>query len=206
MKKWNRVITLSTAGIGLALLNGCAAFQASVGTVDVNQQRHYDQKFDYTDMKNVASVMTDSMLSSKFLNEETQPPIMIFAGVRNKTTDYLDTENLSNKMRTLLFKSGAMQFVNEGRRAELLKEQGYQAANATPETQAAIGKQLGAKYMVTGTLTEMESQSPDQVRISRKKTSYYKLTAEVTNLESGLLSWTDDVEFAREASVPIIKW
>ena len=118
----------------------------------------------------------------------------------------MDTKNLTDRVRTLLFQTGKVQFVNEARRKDLLAEQAYQAEQATAETQAAIGRQLGAKYMITGSLTEMTQETPRQVRVSKTKMNYYKLTFEVTNLETGLISWITEDEFARKARTPIVGW
>lgn len=65
----------------------------------------------------------------------------------------------------MVIQSGKAQFVNESRREELLKEQGYQAAHATAETQTAVGRQLEGG-MLTGSLIEMEDRSKRQVRVS----------------------------------------
>ena len=51
------------------------------------------------------------------------------------------------------------------------------------------------KSMLTGSLTEMSQRSPDQVRISRKKVSYYKLTLEITDLKTGLIRFFQSYKF-----------
>lgn len=198
--------SVSLVAAALALSTGCAAFRASTTDVDVNQPKHMSQNYDYTDMRNITQGVVDEIGASPFLSNQPQPPIMMVAGVQNRTSRYVDTKALTDKIRTSLIQSGKAQFVNEARREELLKEQGYQAAHATPATQAAVGRQLGAKYMVSGSLIEMESSSPRQVRVSKQKLSYYKLTVEVTDLESGLITWTTEKEFARQASLPLIGW
>ena len=185
--------------LGLTL-TGCAAFRASTQDVDLSKDKeHFDSKYDYQDMRNITEDIVTQLESSQFLNDQSEPPIVMIAGVNNATDQYVDTKTLTDRMRTLLFKSGKMQFVNAARRDELLKEQGYQAAHATPETAVNVGQQLGAKYMLSGTLSEMKSTSPRQVRVSRQTINYYKLTMEVTDLQTGLLAWTTEVEFAREA-------
>ena len=131
---------------------------------------------------------------------------MMIAGVQNRTSEYVDTKSLSDRIRTLLFKTKTVRFVNAARRTDLLKEQGYQAAHATPESQAEVGRQLGANYMLSGALAEMKNRSGRQVRMSRKELNYYKLTMEVTDLTSGELVWTTEEEFARQASKPLIGW
>ena len=60
--------------------------------------------------------------------------------------------------------------------------------------------------MLSGSITEMRQSSPRQVRVSKQKLSYYKLTLEVTDLETGELLWTGEQEMARQASQPIIGW
>jgi uncharacterized protein (TIGR02722 family) len=191
----------------LALIaTGCAAFRASTKEVDVEETRHMDADYDYSDMRNISSAVAGELLASAFLGKYTEPPIFMIAGVENRTSNYVDTKGLTDKIRTSLFNAGKAQFVNEARREDLLKEQGYQAANATPETQVSVGRQLGAKFMISGSLMEMRNDSPKQVRVSKQKLNYYKLTIEVTDLETGLLAWTTEKEFARQASLPLIGW
>jgi hypothetical protein len=200
------IVRLAAIALILPMITGCAAFRASVKTVDLSEDKHFDADFDATDLRKITESVADEIAGSGFLNKMDEAPIMMIAGVQNRTSNYLDTKNLTDRIRTLLIQSGEVQFVNAARREELLKEQGYQAANATAATQVGIGKQLGAKYMLTGSITEMRKESPKQVRVSKQEWNYYKLTMEITDLETGLISWTTEKEFARQASKPLIGW
>lgn len=190
----------------VVLFSGCAAFRAQTTGVDLEQAEPMRERFDFTDLRQITESFADELGHSDFILGHERPPIMMIAGVQNRTSEYLDTRNLTDRLRTLLFRTGNVQFVNEQRREDLLREQGYQAAQATPETQVGIGQQLGARYMMSGSLTEMEDRSPRQVRVSRTVRRFYKLTLEVTDLETGLLVWTSEREFAREARQPLIGW
>jgi len=187
------------------LSTGCAMFRASTSTVDVNRDTHMKANYDFVDMREISQSVAEEMIGD-FLSKPSEPPIMIIPGIENRTSAYMDTKALTDRMRTEIFKSGKAQFVNESRRADLLTEQGYQAANVTPETQVIIGKQLGAKYMITGSMIEMSQRTPKQARISKTTEKYYKLTVEITDLETGLLAWTTEREFARAATEPLIGW
>jgi len=204
--KVRTVLAMALLGVTLVLVCGCAAVRASYRTVPLSQEKHYDASFDATDMRAITDSVVAELLQSPFLSQYTEPPIMMVAGVENRTSQYVDTKNLTDRIRTELIRSGRVRFVNAARRDDLLREQGYQAAHVTPETQVAIGKQLGARYMLTGSLTEMSKKSPRQVRVSRQEWKYYKLTVEVTDLETGLIVWTTEKEFQREASKPLIGW
>ncbi|OQW98097.1 MAG: hypothetical protein BWK77_00075 [Verrucomicrobia bacterium A1] len=204
----HRVLRLvGTAAIAAAAVgaSGCAAFRAKTTDVDVNQTRHMGSGYDYSDMRKISQNVVGA-LNAEFLAAQSEPPIVMIAGVQNRTSQYVDTKNLTDRVRTMLIQGGKARFVNEARREDLLKEQGFSAANATPETQVAIGKQLGAKYMVSGSLTEMKDESPRQVRVSKTKVNYYKLTFEVTDVESAEIKWIHEEEFAREARLPLIGW
>ena len=200
------LIRLTVIILALVIFSGCSAFRASTREVDVEEEVHYDAKYNYADMRNVAGNVVDKLMSSSLLATESASPIFMIAGLQNRTSDYVDMKNLSDKMRTMLIQSGRVQFVNAARRDELLAEQGYQASNVTPETQTAIGRQIGAKYMMTGSLAEMKQRTPKQVRVSKQELRYYMLTIEITDLETSLISWTTEEEFAREISTPLIGW
>ena len=205
-QRFFRYTTVLAGATVLMLGSGCAMFRASVAEVDVNQKQHMDADYDYSDMKQMTQGFVNEMLASKFIASAPQPPIMMISGVQNRTEKFEDMKNFTDHVRTMLLQSGKVRFVNEARRTDLLKEQGYQAANATPETQVNVGKQLGAKYMVSGSFTEMNQASPKQVRISKQIIKYYKLTFEITDLETSELVWTKEQEFARKESQPLIGW
>ena len=196
------------AGGFLLAGSGCAMFRSKVGEVDVNEPTHMSANYDFTDMRTIAQYITERFVKSPFLTGQPQAPVMMIAGIQNRTSRYEDTKNLSDYMRSLIFERapGKVRFVNETRRDDLLKEQGYQAANVTPDLQTKIGRQLGAKYMISGSITEMESEQMREVRVSKTEIKYYKLTFEVTDLETGELVYTDYKEFARSARKPIIGW
>ncbi|MDZ4200381.1 MAG: hypothetical protein U1E27_13980, partial [Kiritimatiellia bacterium] len=128
------------------------------------------------------------------------------AGIENRTSQYVDTKNLTDRIRTLIFETERIRFVNEARRDELFREQGFSAENATPESRVAIGRLLGARFMMTGSLTEMESRGLREVRVSKTRVNYYKLTFEITDLESSEIRWVVEKEFARESRQPLVGW
>lgn len=194
------------AGALAAGLSGCAAFRARTTELNVEKPRHLTERYDYTDMRQITEAVAQELLGSAFLAREPEPPVMMIAGVENRTSQYVDTKNLTDRIRNLTFQSQRVRYVNEARREQLMREQGYQANNVTPEQRAAIGRQLGAKYMITGSLTEMRSSSPREVRVSKTRINYYKLTIEVTDLTSGEIVWMTEKEFAREARLPLIGW
>lgn len=202
------VCLMSAAAVlsALALGTGCSAFRSSAREIDVATAKPMDASYDYSDLRWLGNSVGTEISASPLLNQAAKKPIMVVMGIQNRTTRHIDTKAITDTIRTVTITSGKADFVNESRRDDLLKEQGYQLANCTPETRAAIGRQLGAKYMLTGSLIEIEKQEPKQIRLSKKEEIYYQLTVEITDLESGLIAWTTQKERARGASKPVVGW
>lgn len=194
------------AGLAVILGAGCQAFQQSVENTDVNTSKPFDAKYDYSDLRNMSSEMVDKLLASAFMKKLDNAPIVAIFSVENRTTIHIDTQAMTDTMRSKLMEAGKMRFVNTARRDDLLKEQGYQNKHVTPEAAVKIGKQLGAKYMLTGSVVELTRQSGREVRVSSKEEIYYQFTVELTDLETGLVEVAPQVERARKASKPIIGW
>lgn len=192
---------------GLLIGNaGCAAFRANVSDVDLDNSRPMRARFDFRDLRTITAEVVDQFLASEFIARQPEIPTIAIRGIENRTTEYLDTKALTDTMRTRLIQSGRVQFVNVERREDLAKEQGYQAAHAAPGTAVEIGQQAAARYMLTGSIVEMTQQSPRQVRVSKTKERFYQLTVEVTDLRTGVITWTTQVEFARAERQPLIGW
>lgn len=192
--------------LSFIFFSGCAAFRASVKEEDPQNASALDAKYDQQDLLSLAEKMADKIVSNKFPPKEMKLPLVAELGIENRTKSHLDTQALANTLTTKLMKQSPMKFVNTRRRDEMLKEQGYQLSNATESTRAKIGRQLGAKYMLTGALVEIEKGSQRQVRVSKKQDVYYQLTIEVTDLETGVIEVQEQVQRLRRASKPIIGW
>lgn len=185
---------------------GCAMFRSSAQDLDVNKAKPMDADYDFSDLRWLGNTVGTDIAGSALLKNAQSKPILVVMGIQNRTTRHIDTKALTDTMRTVVINSGNANFVNESQRDSLLKEQGYQLDNCTPETRARIGKQLGARYMLTGSLVEIRKEQPRQVRVARQEEVYYQLTVEITDLETSLIAWTTQKERLRGASKPILGW
>ena len=196
-------ILLATA---MVMSSGCAAFRSNVTNVDLSKDEHMRARYDHADMRNLTKEIVNELAACDSITKATKPPVLVILGVQNRTSDYVDMKNLTDSIRTKLMKTKKAKFVNAARRDIIMKEQGYQAKNATPETQAKLGKKLGAKYLMSGSFTEMKTDSARQARVSKSEVKYYKLTIELTDLETGIIEESIEKEFARKISLPLIGW
>jgi len=212
----DQIMSRVTSGLKLftfisvsALLGcGCSAFRASVQNEDVSAAaaKPMDTGYDFGDLRWLGDSVSSDLIASPVLDQIPRKPILIVMGIENRTDEHIDTKAITDTIRTKLINNNKASFVNESQRDNLLREQGYQLANCTPETRNMIGKQLGARFMLTGSLVKITKDTPRQVRLSKQEQVYLQLTVEVTDLETGLIAWTTQKERVRGASKPLIGW
>lgn len=203
MEKMKVVLIILSTSVTAFVLAGCFAH---VRPVDEKASVHYDERFDYVDLRLLSEKMASSILSNPPIAERTDNPVVIVYGISNKTSEHIDTKALTDSIRTRLVKSGKLRFVNETQRENVEREIEQMQGRVSPETQVRLGAQVGAEYMLTGTLSSIEKEEMKQVRTHRKNLLYYKLTMELTKINTALIEWTEEQEIIREADRPLIGW
>jgi len=188
----------------LLLVSGCAA---TTRTIDPDVERNYDASYGFSDKKKIVNALTESLLSSASVSTEQSKPIVIVYGVDNETSEHINTGGITDDIRLALIRSGEYRFINRKQRQNLTDEADYQYAGfVAPEQRVNEGRQLGADYILSGTLRSIQKDQPKQWRLNKRELIYYSMNLELTSLESGEISWADSVEIARESSRPIIGW
>ena len=198
-------------GFVSAVLIGMLSFTAgcSVSTRDISPEEEviYDEGYHFSDKKKIVNVLVNSLLSKEPLVSATDRPVTIVYGVANRTSEHISTSGITDDIRQALIQSGKVRFVNRVQRENIEKEVEYQyGGNVNPEKAVLIANQVGAKYMLTGTLRSIEKKQPRQFRLKKKTLMYYSLNLELTDIETSIIEWADSTEIIREASKPFIGW
>ena len=184
-----------------------AGCRATTREISPDKKLHYDETYDFTDKKAIVSELVGSLVDNPPLCCRDGRPVIVIYGVANRTSEHIDTSGITDDIRQKIMASGKARFVNKTRRDAIAEELSYQyGGNVAPETRILRARQIGAEYMLTGTLRSIRKRQPDQVRLKRKTLQYYSLTLELTDLDTALVEWTDSVEIAREAAKPVIGW
>ena len=200
----HKKIIFWTISAVLVLLAGCSS---STRDISPDEKMHYDASYDFTDKKAIVDAMVNSLLNRSPLAARHDRPIVIVYNVANRTSEHIGTDGITDDIRQKILESGKAQFVNKEQRDNIEKELAYQyGGNVAAETRTARARQIGAEYMISGTLRSIEKKQPKQIRWFKKDLIYYSLTLELTDLQTGLIEWTDSKEIVREASKPFIGW
>jgi uncharacterized protein (TIGR02722 family) len=186
------------------ILAGCSA---STRDVSPDEAVHYDEGYDFTDKKAIVEAMVTSLITKSPLAARNDRPVMIIYTVANRTSEHIATDGITDDIRQKILESGKAQFVNKEQRDNIERELAYQyGGNVLPETRVAMARQIGAEYMLSGTLRSIEKKQQRQIRWFKKEMNYYSLVLELTSLQTGLIEWTDSKEIVRESSRPFIGW
>jgi penicillin-binding protein activator len=186
------------------ILAGC---RSTTRDVSPDEAIHYDEGYDFTDKKAIVDSLVASLTSKPQIGPRKDQPVLIVYTVANRTSEHIETDGITDDIRQQIMESGKARFVNKVQRNSIESELAYQyGGNVDAATRIQRARQIGAEYMISGTLRSITKDQPKQVRLKKKTLQYYSLTLELTDLESGLIAWTDSVEIVRESAKPFIGW
>ena len=204
----NRYTLKSCLIILIVFLLGLS-FGCTVTTREISSEEEviYDEGYHFSDKKNIVDALVGSLISKPPLSNTSDKPVMIVYGVANRTSEHISTSAITDDIRQALLESGKVRFINETQRENIAYETDYQyGGRVSPQTRIKLARQVGAKYMLTGTLRSIEKKQPRQVRLKKRTLKYYSLNLELTDIETSLIEWADTAEVIREAAKPFIGW
>ena len=151
---------------------------------DVKNDNLLDDRWSETDMQKVAEKLVAKMLKSRAIKNAKRPPIVMVTRLQNKTSEHIDTQSIMDMVRIELTNGGGVRFVDKAARDDVSEEYDYQGSGmVSKETQKSKGGQIGADFIINGRLDSIVKD------INSRKTVYYKITLNMTNLKTNLIEW-----------------
>jgi uncharacterized protein (TIGR02722 family) len=150
------------------VLTGCGGH--TVKRVDSDSVTDLSGNWNDTDSRLVAQEMIQDVLSrswlTKFNRKNGKAPTVIVGTVRNLSHEHINTRTFIADMERELINSGEVEFVaSASERDEVRGEVKDQDLNATEETRKAMGNEMGADYMLKGSINSIvDAISGEQVR------------------------------------------
>jgi len=117
MKSIGRLALIAAVAIAVVAAGGCAKPKTRYG--DAGSVETVTNQFGSTDLQMLAEQMTQSMLQAPAI-ESNNLPIVTIQEVKNKTSEYIDTRAITNRMRSTLQKSRRVRFAVDN--AEMQKQ------------------------------------------------------------------------------------
>ena len=129
-----------------------------------------DDKYSDTDLKIMAQKMYQSIQDRLNLIREGKKkrPIIAFLNIANRTSEYIDTDAIADKLQINLLKSGTLRFVDRQKIKAMTSQFDLAASGMMdPETVKKAGKVLGNDYFLSGVLSSIEKQ--DRIKKEKSK-------------------------------------
>lgn len=185
------------------LLSACSN-QPTVSYVDPNTVDTTAISFSSTDLQTTAKSMVDQMLASPVIVQLTakNAPVMYVQGLTNNTSEFIDTQAITDTISTELLQSGQFQFVDMTKVNAIKKQLNYQnkSGMVDPTTAARIGQQVGAQYMLYGDISSITQTNSSQV------SQFYQVTMKLLNIQSGLIVWQGQQQIRKVATRKTVGW
>lgn len=178
----------------VVLLMGCAAVGSGCGhetkvtRVDTGTVTDLSGRWNDTDSQMVAEAMVKEALANPWLGNFTKgknrQPVVIVGTVLNKSHEHINVQTFVNDLERELTNSQKVTFVAaKGERDEVREERREQAVYAREDTQKAPGKEIGADYMMRGSIATILDEQDGA------KAVFYQIDLEMVDLENNVKSW-----------------
>lgn len=188
--------------ISALLLGSLVAVSCShkVQDIDPNNPENINLAFGFDDLKTIATDMTQSFLDSNAWGGDR--PRIVFGGIQNRTTQHIDTVNITDTISTALIQSQKFSVLaGDQGISEIDNEVAYQQSGAVDLASAAeLGKQLGAEYVFYGRFTEIRKQRGDTTA------AWYKFTMNAVNTQTRQIVWAEEQDIAKKETKAFVGW
>ncbi len=157
-----------------------------------------------TDSRLVANELIQSSLTQPWLRSYTeahagQAPVVIIGSFDNNTMEHIPVATFTKELERAYVNSGAVRVVaTKDERSDVRDERKDQQENARADTRARQAQELGAKYMLQGTIQAVQDAQ------GREKVVYYQIDATLVDLESNMKVWTGQKQLKKLITKPRI--
>lgn len=141
-----------------------------------------------TDSRLVAEEMVKDALSRPWIDNYSKKyakqPTVIVGTVLNRSHEHINVQTFTKDLERELTNSGRVQFVAaKGEREEIREERVDQAQHSSDETAKGPGKEIGADYMLKGTINTILDEAKGT------KVIFYQVDLELIDIGKNIKVW-----------------
>ncbi|HAF85917.1 MAG TPA: penicillin-binding protein activator LpoB [Sphaerochaeta sp.] len=188
MKKMVRLSFLLV--VLIAMLASCQS-TVSVDRLSSDTDIDLSGNWNDTDIRLVASSLVKDSLNSpwvdKFRMKNMKNPVVIVGSFLNRSSEHIDTSIIAKRYEMELINSGKIDMVADvSFRATVRDEREEQQYFASESTAKALGKEIGADYLLQGSVRTNLDQ------VSGKSVRTYYVSAELIDIETNQKVWVGE--------------
>lgn len=171
----------------VVLLGGCSNLP-EVHRIAPDQVTDVSGYWNDTDANLTAQQMIGQMLDDPWLGhyetKQGEQPTVIVGDIQNLSSEHISVSTFVGDMQRELINSGKVQFVaSSDQRGAVRAERKDQDLNASAATRSAMGQEIGADFMMQGTINTIIDAAGD------KAVKYYQVDLRLINMHNNLIAW-----------------
>ncbi|GJM44837.1 MAG: hypothetical protein DHS20C21_16790 [Gemmatimonadota bacterium] len=182
-----------TTGLLVLALAGLGCGGRSVTRIDPDSTIDLSGRWNDVDSREVATAMIQNCLNSPWLTRHqtdagsSARPVVIVGVVRNKSMEHIPVDTFITDIERAFINDGRVRVVADaGDRGDIRAERESMQGNVTPETLKRFGRELGADYVMMGTISQLIDEAEGD------RVSFYQTDLELINAESNEKVWIGD--------------
>jgi uncharacterized protein (TIGR02722 family) len=188
-------ITIFGIFVVTLIVSSCGGSR-EVTRVDPNTQIDLSGRWNDTDSKLVAEEMIGDVLSkpwlTRFETKYDRRPVVIIGDVVNRSHEHISSETFIKDIERACINSGKVRLVeNASFRDKLREELESQQTYASEETRKQLAKELGADFIMFGTINSIVDE------LGKERVVAYKTNLELVNLQTTEKVWIGDKEIKK---------
>ena len=167
------------------VMAGCGT---SVQRIDTEKVKDLSGAWNDTDSRLVSEEMIEDVLSQPWLRDFTRKhraqPALIVGGMRNLSHEHINLNTFVADIERAMIRSKKVQFVaSPTERGSVRAERKDQDLHATEATRNPMGQELGADFMLQGTINTILDEADGT------KVVFYQVDLELVNIENNVKAW-----------------
>lgn len=175
--------------LSILIITASCAPKRHVQRIETDQTIDLSGRWNDSDSKAVSDEIINQLLHDKWIAEynEANPnkrPIIIVGLVRNKSHEHIDANTFIKDIERSIIKESSVRLVQAGDKRDALRnERVEQQDYASAETAKNWGLELGADFMLQGTINSIVDT------YKKEKIVYYQINLELSHLETNEIVW-----------------
>jgi uncharacterized protein (TIGR02722 family) len=190
---YTKTIILFISLCAVLFLSACSS---KVSYEDAGDVETVTTAFGSTDLQQSSITLVDSLLTTEHIVSllKGKRPVLFIDGIKNKTSEHIDTESITDTISTKLISTGKFRFIDMTKVESVKKQYDYQNKSGlvNEETSVKVGRQIGADYMLYGNISSIVK------RAKSTKDIYMKITLKLMDIESGIIEWQGEKEIRKQ--------
>ncbi len=202
----HKILTHLVIALTLIILTGCSTSTRRIDATS-NEGLVTVDDINFKDWQIAAEKGINSLLASGVLNRtDNRKTILMISTIKNSTSEHIDTRILTDKIRLALLRSGKVQTttaVGGNGPDDRASKQVRRLEDDDMFNQATVkkaGTAIAPDMSLSGEIVQQKAS------LGRVSESYLFFHLALTDLETGLAVWEDNVEIAKQAKKPVFGW